>query len=132
MGSRGFHDFIHHYRYKLYIYSTYTYYICIKLSMKRNCTRRVIILRNALLPFCLRDARGSSANISAKGFQLHLWLFSLCLCFVPFYPSLSLSLSRSFARFLRTPTNSISFLCTSRFFATSLRVASVWVTTGAT
>lgn len=98
MGSRGFHDFIHHYRYKLYIYSTYTYYICIKLSMKRNCTRRVIILRNALLPFCLRDARGSSANISAKGFQLHLWLFSLCLCFVPFYPSLSLSRSLALSR----------------------------------
>lgn len=76
-----------------------------------------------------RDARGSFANISAKGFQLHLWLFSLSR-FVP--SSLSMPLSSSFPRFLRIPTNSISFLCTSRFFATSLHAASVWVTTGAT
>lgn len=36
-----------------------------------------------------RDARGSSANISAKGFQLHLWPFSLSR-FIPSYPFLFL------------------------------------------
>lgn len=82
----------------LYIYSTYTYYICIKLSMKRNCTRRVIILRNALLPFCLHDAtpeevpRIYQLKVSncIYGFSLSVSVSSLS---IPL--SLSLALSRA-------------------------------------
>lgn len=58
--------------------------------MKRNCTRRVIILRNALLPLCLHDATPEEVP---RIYQLKvsncIYGFSLCL-FLPFYPSLFL------------------------------------------
>lgn len=84
--------------YYIYLYTyIYIHTICIKLSMKRNCTRRVIILRNALLPFCLHDATPEEVS---RIYQLKvsncIYGFSLCLVSsLPPSPCLSLPLSRA-------------------------------------
>ena len=96
-------------------------------NVKRNRRGiRLIILRNALLPFWLPQEVPRIYQLKVSN-----CIYGLSLSrFVP--PSHFIYLSSSFTRFLCISTNSISFLCTSRFFATSLHVASVWVTTDAT